>query len=431
MNFRLSIAPSVYHSGINFKRIFVVFVASIYLFCALNLFSDLCEIFSDVAGYHCARIDYTTTLYFFLAALIPATFLPLNTRNVSAIILWIAYYTNVIPTVLLVPLLIENIDIFWYLLVFEISTLYLIASICSTKLKLQFSCYQTPWATYNIFILLIGFCLCTYLINLFGVPVSLPNIDDVYGVRADFVQNLQSSSDVLVGYLVVIGGYVLAPFSLILGFRNLNSNLLIGILLLFAAAVISVIIYSLSGLKSVAFASISAFFIYFICLRIKDFGFSLGIFIPIFVLFISFISSILGYDIFYQHWYRRVFMVPGMDSLYFIKYMRTFDLNYLVNAPEIISLYFFDTDGTANSGLFGYGYSLNKYIGIPLTIVLLIIINLFSDAISNHISPAVNIALFIPVAYAISNSALTSVFFTYGLFVIYLFYFIAPDKLRT
>ena len=135
--------------------------------------------------------------------------------------------------------------------------------------------------------------------------------------------------------------------------------------------------------------------------------------IPFFVFFNFICAYLFGWEIVLYHWIRRVFISPGMNTTYFFVYLYYFDV-FKGYPPEIVSKYYYGTDGSANAGLFGDAIGRFGVLGLFLNSFLLLMSLKFLDSLSRSGDPIVSGSLSFLAGYAISNSSLSTVLFSYG-----------------
>lgn len=379
------------------------------------------DFFSSVEGY---SLDYSKNIenyvIYILLAIIPSFFLPLKHKKPSTLILWILYFCHIVPTIILIPIILQS-NFLWGFTIVLFFTLVIILS------KLSFGkCFDiNKYLNFNnniffIFLFFIAVTSLLIIIYIYGISFNLPNITDVYSVRENFIEN----SNVISSYTSIIAGYTICPILLLIGINLLKNKPFISTLFIIISLVMSIQIYANSGLKSVAFTSFSCLIFYFIFKYIKNLGIFFAISIPIVFILLIGIYNIFDFhklEIVLYHWFRRVFIVPGMNVNYVFDYMLNQNLQSLKDSPLIISEYYYGTSGSANSGLVGDAFSRVSYLGFFINgLILLCILKL-----SNYVIPEnsnIGLSLMIPISYALSNSSITTIFITYGYFLIVLIF---------
>lgn len=405
-----------------YRRASIVATTLLYLIAANFYINRICTTFDNVQGYRCIGENSYYSYFAIGFAILPAFTLPIIGRQPSSIILWIIYYTNVISTILCF-FYFSNINAAaGWIWIAVIATSYSLIALTPRSVKLKI-----PHLTFHRIIshvLLLGttaFAII-YLIKKFGLNLTAPNITDVYAVRAEFKSKLIDLNSWLAGYIILAGGFAIAPIALLIGMFVERLNLALRFLSVFFAIVLSYLIYSIGGYKSVAAIPFAVLLFYLFLSRIDNYGFAIGVTIPIITFAIFILSHLDGLELIFEHWYRRAFISPGMMSTYFFEYIQSRNLENLANAPHIISEYYFGLTGSANTGLYGDGFARLRYIGVAANILILGAILLVVDGAAKRLNPSITGALMVPVAYAASNSRLTALFFTYGLTLIIAFF---------
>lgn len=400
-------------------RVFLIFLTSIYIICFFFFTLDVLNYFSDVEGYNIEyNFSLTHLIFFYLFSIVPIIILPIKGRKPSYVILWFVYFSHIIPTIAFVPIISKNF--FWsYVIILFFSIIIFLANI-KIKLKTKLFSFNFKDSHFYSFILLISLFSLIVIIGTYGFSYDLPNITDVYSIREKFINN----SNFLSSYVSVITGYIISPFLLLLGINLFQYKKKLSMIFILSSFLLSVQIYANSGLKSVAFASFVCLFFYIFIKNVRN----IGIFFIILISF-SFFFLMLMHNLFFiekldillYHWFRRVFIVPGMNVNYFFDYITTNNLLTLKGAPLIISEYYYGTSGSANSGLIGDSFTKYNYIGFIINGFIFLFILKLSDYIIDSRS-SIGLSLMIPIAYAISNSSITTVFFTYGYILIVCFF---------
>jgi hypothetical protein len=408
----------------------VVALAAAYAFAAWFFFGELCDYFHSVPGYQCYEVEWLTALAHVFLAWIPALFLKTNSKKPSAAILWVVYFTHVVPSVLLFPYLVplaRGWDLFWPV---AISCLYCLAGFVSERIELHIPKYRMRAQTFHL-MLATMLCICiASIVSVFGWNFEPPSIEDVYEVRRQFKQAKESTGAVLVGYFVVIGGFLLAPLSLLIAFRGLQQAPARSAVLGALSLLLAFSIYCAGGFKSVAFAALMAPLAYAVAVRFKNHSLLLAIGIPAGTFLVYLIAHTFNVEILFNHWYRRVFMVPGMNSSYFYDYIASHGLWRLPSAPSVISAQYYGTDGSANAGLFGDGFALAGYLGVLFNSGLFVLLLVAANACARDIDRNIAFAMLLLSGYAVANSALTSVFVTYGFGLLCFLFLVGRVALR-
>jgi hypothetical protein len=412
-------------------RILLVLTASLFIFSSVFYYYEISEMFWNIDGFNNNnKFQYYFILYF-LAAILPAFFLPKTAKKPSSIILWYVYYTNIVSNIIVFPFIVQVKNFHEYLYPLVITLIFIVVIFFSQKINLPIKKYKIKTANLTVILLLINFFSITYIYSIFGISFEPPSIDDVYGVREAYKDTLQSSGSIIVGYLVTLGGFVFAPVTLLIGFKELKHRKLLSIIFIISSLTLSFLIYSIGGFKSIAFAPIGALLLYYFSQKFNNHALLLAIGIPAFILFIYLLSLFFNIEFIFYHMYRRIFLTPGMNAAYFYDFLISNNSFGMRDAPNVISIHYYGTLGSANTGLFGDGYGKGRYFGVLFNAVLLFSMLIFIDGCSKKINPSIIFSLLIIIAYAIANSALTTTIITYGFLVVCFLFIIGNSLLGT
>lgn len=389
----------------------------IYAIMVHNIGKDVLAYFSVVQGYGIARQPENIEVFIYIIlATFPSFLLPIYGKKPSSLILWFVYYSHIIPAITLYPLKIDG-NYFWsaIIILFYCTTIYCTNATPDLTKKLKTVSIST--GLYFFLVLLVGTCFIAILIITFGFNFSPPSITDVYKVREEYVNN----SNFISGYAAIIGGFVICPLLSILAITAFKNSKGFSLFLFLVSSFLAFQIYANSGFKSVAFASIACILCYFIFRKIKNFGVFISTSLPTLLLVLITFSAFLDIDILLYHWFRRVFLVPGINVNYYYDYIMQNNLLFIENAPNTISNYYYGTDGSANAGLVGDALARFSYVGLFVNGIVYVMILKIADYASMEINSDFATALFVPTAYAISNSSISTIFISYGFLFLCIF----------
>lgn len=389
------------------KRLTLSTTILIYLFLINILINIVSFHFSMVEGYNKFQdIEFTNSIFTIILCLLTSLALPIKSLRPSEMILWTLYFMHYVPSVITYPYLSDKDVILWpIIMTFIFVFVSLLVKIKIPKLKTR----RYKYINEHLFISCLGLIFLMFIIQEHGFNITPPNITDVYGVREAYKSNLSWIG----GYIIVIAGFSVAPFLMLLSWIYFKKRSLVFIPTIIISLLISYSIYAASGLKSIAFASFISLFIYILLQKFKSAGAFFVIFFTSITIFSLVIYFIFNIDIVAIHWVRRALITPGMNVSYYYEYFTTIGTPW-ANAPHLISNLYYGTDGSANSGLFGSSISQYGWGGLIINPLILLIILKMADNSSNKADSAFATALFFMTAYALSNSATTTVFFTYG-----------------
>ena len=119
-----------------------------------------------------------------LLALLPTLWLPLTVSRASQVLLWMFYVLAYVPSVLIPYYVLGTGFDGVFLLTVAIVVSFVIASVMQ---NVQPGSIRSPLRTIHSFELIVlglALTLGAYIIYAFGLQVELPNVADVYDVRA-------------------------------------------------------------------------------------------------------------------------------------------------------------------------------------------------------------------------------------------------------
>ena len=384
----------------------------ILLFLLLGCsYSLVCEEFSDVVGYECGHVDYVLYIINCFMLLLCSMSIGVSDDRVSSGFLWIVFYFHVVPSVLFFS---STIHVsFAESLVFSsvVVVSYTIISLVSSVGFKAIPLIKHSSITGSILMALIWVSFCFVLIKEFGLNFNPPSIFDVYDVRAHYIEGVSR----LGAYISILSGYFLAPLLIIIGaIHYARKHRLYGAALIASALFVSYLVYSSSGLKSVAFMPVVVALLFALMRSMRGFGVGFCInFMFLAIMMIAWILYFLGFEDLLLHWVRRSLIVPGMNVAYYYDFSSIGGFDDVASAPNAVSNYYYSTDGSANSGFIGdsiyrFGFAY-LWVGFSAVFLMFKATDFVAGNNARYILP-----LFLPSAYALANSSFFTVLITYG-----------------
>lgn len=394
--------------------------AMVFLYLVLLNYSidHVCFVFSDVQGYQCGAQELSSAALAWVLLMIIGLSIPITGQSYSSCLLWLLYYFHVVPTMFVFIRLsgVDSGDFKTFALLVFVSFLTLIYAS-----RIKFPAVQLIYFKSGVSHWLLATCVVLFVffvVSNLGFSFSPPSIDDVYSVRAEYKDRVTP----LVGYLAVLTGYFLSPAFVVLasvywGEAAKTKSLL----LICIASFLSYMIYSSAGFKSVAFMPVVTLLSCLLFRRFNNVGLLLNVLFLLLLVVAWGLFVVFDLGILLEHWVRRALVVPGMTVAYFYDYSLSHGAGSYVSLPNIISKTYFGTDGSANAGFIGDGiarYGINLFwVNILSLFIFVRIPEIFLGRLEG---PYVS-ALFISTAYALSNSSITTVIFTYGFLPLIIF----------
>ncbi|WBT38289.1 hypothetical protein [Hyphomicrobium sp. DMF-1] len=377
-----------------------------------------CDAFAYVPGYDRCRIpSVSSALPSLVIAVLPAFLLPVRPTAGTGII-WIVYFMHVFGAVAVAPFLSDlTQDTLFFSLFISLS--FIVVSLASNLTTIPFISFRINSTILNASALIVIIAALSFILTRFSVSFNLPSIYDVYDVRADFVDKISDGGGVD-GYVMLISAYSLVPIGAILSFITYKRSSVLSASFFLMSALVTLVIYSVAAFKSSVFIFLLVSMIYIYVGDKEPFRRLLLIFSV--VLAFALILDLSGvHSDSLIHWFRRVFIVPGLNVQFYLDEFGFFNDVAVPDAPSIISRVYFETDGSANAGLYGNGLARGGWHGILFVLFIFYLIASLANTIGGRVPLRISISLLFPSAYALSNSSITTVILSYGLMVNFIF----------
>jgi hypothetical protein len=354
-----------------------------------------------------------------LAAL-PAGWLPLAARRPSTIVVWFLYLIGFVPTIVVPVFIVGDLDT---LLPFDAALLGCMA-ILVAMLRLPPAPLRLPHlspAAFTHVLVALGVLSSLYIVVGFGLHAP-PGLGDVYATRAQF--DSASGGAPGSGYIAPWAGNVINPLLMTLGAARRRASLAA------LGFMGQLLIYSVTGYKSVLFAIVLVPLVYIAVSRAnRSFGLLLAVGTPA-ILF----AAILGHAILGE-WSialtRRLFAVPGQVAWYYFDYfsihpadhlahsfLRWFDVPsvYGLNPAVLIGQVRYPGFGTdVNAGLWPDAYSNFRFAGMVGLTLLFGLVLLVADGLGRGKDARVVGPLLAMAGLTLADSALFTTLLTHGL----------------
>lgn len=396
------------------SRFFYVLMTLLYIFLLSSTIDEVCIYFQAVPGHSCFTGWHNIYYFFYILVIFISIFIPIFEKKPSTLILNFLFLFCFIPSLIYFPKQIE--DNYLSLVLYS---LYMFFSFCflifASYFRINVKSIKLSSNFFDYFIIVICVLFILIIVNNYGFSFTVPNITDVYGVRESYKENSTSLSS----YAVILGGYVISPLIILLAV--IYKRLIMLYLGLPLAFTLIYVIFSSSGIKSIAFSSIAIIFFYYLFKRVNHIGYILLlVFNLIFLLNILVYKYIWNDSIIFLHWLRRVVVAPGSTSSKFLEYFYINENPIIGNAPLFISEYYFNISGSANTGFFVEGVGRFGWYGLIINTLLLGVCLIFLNYLSDKVNKNLLICLLVMVSYAICNTSFMTVLFSYGLLLIIL-----------
>lgn len=403
----------------------MVMTTLLYVIVIFVLSSSLCIRFSDVAGYACVESGEVGSSFYILMSfisIIPSFFVTKTGKAPSDFFLQVIYLIHVIPSIVLMPLYIGSTfqieQFIWGMFISISFSFILIVSRRLQIIKLRSLKIKNQYVV--LFLLGSAMLFVGFIINDHGFTLTIPSIFDVYELRSVYKEN----SGFFSAYAVIIGGYFISPFLLLLSIKR--GIRLLSVIMASLGLFLVFVIFTSSGVKSIAFIPFVSVLLYFFLTRVKNVNFFLLIFSIGTILF-GYLLKIFNFDDFLVHWCRRFFISSGMNTAKFFEYFYLNENTPSKDAPYQISQYYYGTAGSANTGFYGDAIGRFGMVGLFINIVLLIIMVWLIKSVSKNIDKNILCTLLFFTGYAACNSSLLTVIVSYG-FILLIFFMYLLQK---
>ena len=381
--------------------------------------------FSDLPGYDLFKMPEVVSWFLFSTLAFSAGLaLPMR-KDFGSMIIWVVYYMHIFPWTVLGAFYIglgSNCDIATKLLyVIIINALYILLSYTVSRSRLSIRTFKITIQTLLFLYGLITIALVLVLIIKLGHFINIPTYSEIYQQRAAFKRAIGSmSGGSILSRIILIVTYTILPFSLatssyLIQLGKHNTTVVVITIISLGA---SLLVFSLAAFKSTVALALLSFLIPIVLHKTRKLAISstaMLVWLLAFVGIVSLIVHLLNPDSrWLLHYFRRIFIVPGMQIWFYTDMFPLYPPQLIRDAPLIVSQVVYGTAGSANSGLVGSGLALGGGIGVLLNMVI------FGTwlAVSKAYVKGVPNAILMPIAmiygYLFSNSATTTVLFSYG-----------------
>lgn len=397
-----------------FRTFLLAFCYNIIIF---NYISEILDFFGHIPGY--AKKEHpeiSDILEVIILGVSLAFFLPSEFKKPSQVIIWFLYLTHFVPTIYQNIFIFYNIE-FSILIWFEFLVLLLLYRLTFQSQEISSEIKEEPKVLPWIQMVLLA-AANFYIFSALGFKINLTDIYEVYGIRAEFKDYVAEIKDPIIPYLILIFPFSVASFSLLnslVYFKWNPKNLII----IFLSFFICFQVFQNAGFKSIALTPIFVIILYFIFKWTKNnMVFFLWALLLLFLILPLFTDLSRPVYFTYYHAMRRIFLASGLNVNYFYDYLKNMPVGYYSDTPYFVSMIYFKTPGSANTGFLGDAFGKFYPVGLFFFYAILIFIFKVLDIIANEKNNSFIFALSIIYSYLIINSSLTTVLVSYGLLLL-------------
>lgn len=399
--------------------VFLFFFYIIYFFAL----TSVCERFFLIKGYdRCEVPDFELLALFLILAISVSFFLPRNNKP-STVLVWTIYLMHVFGAIALVPYFVSTIKEVHFIMVLLIMLGYITFSILVQKISLSIKFVNLSSSV--IFLIIYSLLLINLLLLIytFGIRYNFASIFSVYDVRAVFKAEMRTVDNPFVSYAILLTAFMLSPLNILYGLHSFGESKLKSLLMTLTGLFATSQIFAIAAFKSsIAVVLLTVPMSLYIGKKNDPFfRFIMVIASIILILFLIQFTGLNRSGI--DHWFRRVFITPSMNVIYYFEAFGFFNFGSGAHAPSFISEEYYGSPGSANSGLIGNGFAKGGVFGVILNLLILSIFCILLDAVTKFAPASVSLPLAFVIGYSFSNSAATTVLASYGgflmIFVLY------------
>ncbi len=371
-------------------------------------------------------------------AALPLLWLPCSLERPSHVVLWLLFLFAYVPATLVPFLITGDLAAVGGLMTTVAFGMAIVSWVAHLPLG-RVAHDGLPMATWLTLLLVADLAVNAYIIISFGFPASIPGLETVYDTRSSYVEAAVSAVGPA-GYLITWAGNVLNPLLFAAGLARRQWWVVV------ASLAGTLLIYAVTGLKSVAFGPVLALGVYaLIRYRRDQFGPALLLVAAVLVASTTAITVITGNPWGLGLVPQRLLSLPGVLTLDYYQFFAThpvYELRhsifgflgpapYDLGPPHLIGLVFFNSRGVgANANLWADGIA-NFWIPGALAMsvaygLVLRLLDLVADRRDLRIvGPALGL-----MGLTVSNTAALTSLLTGGLLLMILFIGLLPEADR-
>ena len=406
--------PSLRTAVIAASLAFELLLSCAYIFFISPLF--------QYAGFTYAPPGIWRMIVIHALALAPACWLPGTIEKPSQVVEWILYLSVIVPAVILPQYVLSN-QVFPLLelgvtLVVASAMLHLGSKIAVPDLRLRGASQNMLPLAVSAAAVLLAIAISIKV----GFNFSLVSLAHVYRLRSQFTEQAEGSS--FLAYAVPWLGEVCAPFLLAVGIFRRKW------LLAMAGIGCSLLVYSITGFKSVLLAPVLIFGVK----KVLEFGKQKsGLLFPLAVCAVMLVclavDAVVGLPLMNSLFVHRLLIMPGVVTGYYFDFFshHPFDMMshsilrafiqspYAEPAPFIIGArYFMSAKADVNANIWATAYSDFGLAGIIVFSFLLAAVLRLYDLLTRALDLRLACMLIVFPAMILANTGLSTFLLTHG-----------------
>ncbi|WP_284643837.1 hypothetical protein [Paenibacillus silviterrae] len=326
----------------------------------------------------------------------------------------------------------DNILIFQFslsILYILIAFIYKLPLIQVRKLKIS---YPLIWGI----ILFLNLLFSAYIVSTFGVSLNYFSFNEVYSIRANYISTLSRVGGLL-PYIIGWQANILNPVIIIEGLMRRNYYYLM------MGLVGQLIIYSITGFKSVFFSVVLIFLIYIITSFFKrDKIANIFLWGSAFSVLLAIVTHFNNSNILSSLLLQRTIVMPGLLSG---QYYQFFSENakallghsifrnivqypYSVQPPFLIGDFYYNSPSTeANANIWADAFANFGNWGIIIYTILFALVLWIYDSISKDLDYRFASMMLAVPSFTLANSSLLTSMLTHGILLCFIIIYLLPS----
>lgn len=392
---------------------------------------SVCTRFYYVPGYDTCSIPatYIFSAFFFLAMSI-GLLLP-RKQAPSSVVIWTIYLMHVFGAIALYPYYSSDVGINSLIFIIFLMTTFIISAWVISNVSARLKYIIISRSLFYIIMTIIGIIPIIIIVSAFGINFDFASIFDVYDVREKFKEALSFIDGRATAYAMLLTGFLFSPLLTIFGIYSIKHNPIWGCVMLLIGIFSASQIFAAAAFKSVAaIAALAVIMPFFIRDALRPFQAFL-VFLMLCIIGLFTLQALGLNSSAVDHWFRRAFIAPGMNVIYYQEYFGLFNVGSAEAAPLTISLEYYGTSGSANSGVYGNGLAMAGIVGVMFNLSILIGFCILLDGVTEYVPASISFPMAFTIGYAFSNSATTTVMVSYGgVAMIIIFYLLSGSRKR-
>ena len=289
--------------------------------------------------------------------------------------------------------------------------------------------YPLPAHTYRLVVGAVFVALMGYAVAVTGLDLSLPSLDDVYGVRGEF--RSEAAANPALAYAFPLLETLISPMMVAFGLWDRRP------LWVLAGVVGQLYIYAAEGSKTAFFSPLAIALVFLLVRRGRAMIGSVALLGAAGIV----VAAIAIGDT--SLFVRRLLITPGLVTAGYVRVFddapkahlahsvlsRFLDYPYDADPADVVGRWFFGNPQThANTGWLGDGYANFGYPGMLAASVILVVVLWMIDDATKGLPLGYACLLVLPHALTLCESAILTSILTHGIFVAIVLAALAPRE---